>query len=251
MTSLHVGLHARPRFLASVQSAHEAWDASEGGADVIDCKDARQGALGALPLATIRSIVGVIGGRLPVSATIGDLVPVPDRICAAATSVALTGVDYVKIGVFDGGEPMAAIAALGRTNLGRTRLVGLLLADRQPDFALIDDMARAGFAGVMLDTASKGQGALTDVMDRLRLGQFIGKARGAGLFVGLAGALRAGDIAELASLRPDILGFRGALCAGHDRGGALERQAVLAVSRHLREIAGPPADPAIVIEAQP
>ena len=48
------------KLLISVRSVDEALQAAEGGADFIDLKEPRLGALGALPLATIRSCVAAL-----------------------------------------------------------------------------------------------------------------------------------------------------------------------------------------------
>jgi len=67
------------RMLVSVRDVPEALLAARGGADFIDLKEPREGALGDLDLATIAAIVRVLREpgnglrRLPVSATIGDL----------------------------------------------------------------------------------------------------------------------------------------------------------------------------------
>ena len=162
------GFSGRPRFLASVMSAPEALTALAAGAEIIDGKNPAEGALGALPHATVRAIVEAVGHTVPVSATIGDLPANPDVLCDAAIAMAATGIDLVKIGFFDGGDAKASIAALGRLDLGQARLVGLLLADRNPDLNLVAAMADAGFAGVMLDTATKDGRALPDVMSHRR-----------------------------------------------------------------------------------
>ena len=104
----------RPAFLASVTNADEAGFALLGGADVIDCKDPSSGALGALDEAIVREIVARIAGRLPVSATVGDLPAEPGTIVAAVSSMAATGVDIVKIGFFGDRDPRPAIEALGK-----------------------------------------------------------------------------------------------------------------------------------------
>lgn len=261
---------AKPLFLASVTSVSEADAAKTGGADIIDCKNPAEGALGALPVEVVAAIRSAIAPSVKVSATIGDLVPEPDALVAAATAMAATGVDYVKIGFFPGGDAKAAIRALGRAfgsaqpvgSRGRLipgapgaatpaapqhlparsstdgpsqpRIVGLLLADRGPDFSLIADMAAAGFAGVMLDTADKQAGALPKVMPMFRLAVFVKEAHRVGLFAGLAGSLRKEHISQLIGLEPDILGFRGALCRAHDRVGVLDPFAVADVHRALR-----------------
>jgi len=249
MRKMPAGTSGRPRFLASVVSAAEATIAVAAGAEIIDCKNPSAGALGALAPETVREIVETVAGRVPVSATIGDLPPDPDELCAAATSMASTGVDLVKIGFFDGGEPRASIAALGRSSFGRARLVGLLLADRAPDFTLVPAMGAAGFAGVMLDTSVKDGRSLPDVMPRDEMVRFVTLARSADLFTGLAGALRLEHIPDLAGLMPNLMGFRGALCSGKRREGPLEEGAVRAIAVALSSLGHPPAASHATLEA--
>ncbi|MGE5266372.1 MAG: (5-formylfuran-3-yl)methyl phosphate synthase [Deltaproteobacteria bacterium] len=245
------GNPGRPLFLASVVSAAEATAALAAGAEIIDCKNPSAGALGALPHETVRLIVETVAGRVPVSATVGDLPPDPQHLCAATAAMAGTGVDLVKVGFFDGGEPEAAIAALGRTDLGRARLVGLLLADRDPDFGLVAAMRKAGFAGVMLDTATKDGRSLAEVMSRQEIDRFITSARASGLFVGLAGALRAEHIPNLGDLTPDLMGFRGALCSGKMREGPLEEAAARVIATALASLGRPSAARLAILEAAP
>lgn len=221
------------RFLASVRNADEARLAVSAGADVIDCKDPSQGALGALSPETVREIRTVVPRHVPLSATVGDLVPQATAVLAAVTTMAATGIDYIKIGFFPGGDAAATIRALGSLSFGQTSLVGLLLADRTPDYDLIRPMADSGFSGVMIDTADKKNGALPDVASRERLKFFLSEARHCGLFAGLAGSLRLEHIPGLLSLRPGLLGFRGALCRSADRSGILDREAIAAVRRAI------------------
>jgi uncharacterized protein (UPF0264 family) len=233
------GSSGRPRFLASVTSTPEALTALAAGAEIIDAKNPAEGALGALPHATVRAIVEAVGHAVPVSATIGDVPAVPDALCDAAIAMAATGVDLVKIGFFGDGDAKASIAALGRLDLGQARLVGLLLADRNPDLNLVAAMADAVFVGVMLDTATKDGRALPDVMATSEISRFVDAARAVGLFVGLAGALRLEHISAIAALTPDVIGFRGALCSGKHREGSIEEGAVRAVARELSATSAP------------
>ncbi|HET6387889.1 (5-formylfuran-3-yl)methyl phosphate synthase [Hyphomicrobium sp.] len=221
----------KPAFLASVTNADEAEIALQGGADIIDCKDPASGALGALPLDTVREIVRRVDGRAPVSATVGDLPTEPRVMTVAAVAMAETGVDIVKIGFFGEDDPRAAIATVG-AQLPSAKLVAVLMADRAPDFSVLLALAAAGFAGVMLDTAGKESGSLTTVLGPGRLTEFVRTARDNGLFAGLAGSLKEGDIPGLVRLQPDMLGFRGALCSG-GRKGAIEAARVSAVRRAI------------------
>ena len=217
-----------PAFLASVTSPGEARLAFLCGASIIDCKDPSKGALGALEAATIEAIVAAVGGRVAVSATIGDLPSDPGTMVKAAMRTAATGAAIVKAGFFGDADPRPAIAALGQADLGSAKCVAVLMADRNPDFAILADLARAGFIGVMLDTADKSAGCLPDILDASSLAAFIAAARAYGLASGLAGSLRAHHIAALVALEPDIIGFRGALC-GAARTDALDAKRVVSV----------------------
>lgn len=221
-----------PAFLASVTSPEEARLAVAAGASIIDCKDPEKGALGALEPAQIEVIVAAVGGRVPVSATIGDLPSDPGVMVKAAIEISATGADIVKAGFFGDSDPRAAIAALGAADLGRAHRVAVLMADRNPDFALIANLARAGFAGVMLDTADKFSGALPEILNARTLGAFVDAAAAHGLTIGLAGSLRTEHIASLVALRPDVIGFRGALCKG-SRTEALDAAKVADVRRMI------------------
>lgn len=221
------------KFLASVTSVEEARLAASCGAGIIDCKDPSRGALGALPLDTVTAIRNAVPPAITLSATIGDLTAQPGPVTAATLAMAQTGTDIVKIGFFPGGDARATIAALGQLELHNVRLVGLLLADRDPDFTLIQDMADAGFAGVMLDTAGKSNGGLRNHLAEPALSQFIALARQHGLFAGFAGSLALSDIAPLMRLKPNVLGFRGALCAGKIRTGHVSIDAIRAVAAEM------------------
>ncbi len=198
--------------LASVMTPEEAGTAVAGGADIIDLKDPRQGALGALPAATIRACVARVAGRRPVSATAGDLPMEPAIVAAAVERLGALGLDFVKVGIFPGGDVAACLDTLAQQGRRRgVRLVAVLFADQEPDFDLIPLLREHDFAGVMLDTADKAGGGLRDHLSPERLGAFAEAARAADLITGLAGSLRRDDIAALLPLAPDYLGFRGAL----------------------------------------
>ena len=200
-------------FLASVISAAEAEMALAAGADIIDLKDPRGGALGALPPSAIRGAMLAVAGRRTVSATAGDLPMQPHVVADAAGRIADLGVDIVKVGVFPGGDPAACIAELARLASRGVRIVAVLFADRVPDFCLMDRLRASGFAGAMLDTADKHGGGLRRHIDDRALGDFIASVRRCGMISGLAGSLTLADIAPLVPLGPDYLGFRGALCS--------------------------------------
>jgi uncharacterized protein (UPF0264 family) len=229
--------------LASVTGPAEALLAAALGADILDAKDPSAGALGRLPLKTIAAIRSSVPG-MPLSATVGDLAPEPDALADAVLAVAAEGVDFVKVGFFPGGSAAAAIARLGTLKLYPKRLVGVLLADQPLDLDLVERMAHARFAGVMIDTSSKSRGPLTRALPPAALAEFVGRVRAGGMFAGLAGSLGLDDIGPLLKLEPDILGFRGALCARADRTAAIDSRAFAAVRAAMPRGAAALAQPA-------
>lgn len=223
-----------PAFLASVATVGEILPALGGGAEVIDLKDPAAGALGAWPIARVRAAVSRIAGKRPVSATVGDLPMVPGIIARQVAATAQTGVDFVKVGFFDGPARAECIAAAGAAPRGAARLIAVLFADLYPVAEALGIVRRAGFAGVMLDTARKDGRSLRDILSDAEVARFLAAGRELGLMVGLAGALGFPDIAPLAALGPDLLGFRGLLCEGTTRTGALDARRVERVALALR-----------------
>jgi len=210
--------------LTSVACVAEAEIVLAGGADVIDCKDASRGALGALPSAEISAIVAAVAGRRPVSAVV-ELSHDPELARRAIEETAALGVAFVKFALPATPDAEALIEALAPL-AQRVRLVAVLFADLGPDLELLPRLARAGFAGALLDTAHKGKGRLLEHFDIGALSAFVERCHALGLEAGLAGSLEAPDVPRLLVTGAEVIGFRGALCAGHDRRNAIDAQAV-------------------------
>jgi (5-formylfuran-3-yl)methyl phosphate synthase len=208
-------------FLASVRDAGEAEMAIGAGADIVDLKDPGAGALGALAPATVDACVRAIGGRVPVSATIGDVPLEQEGVRAAVLSMAARGVDYVKLGLFPGGDGERCLTMLASLT-PQIRLILVLFADALSEIDAIRLAARIGASGVMLDTFGKSGVSLPDLVSAGRLAALIESARARGLTIGLAGSLQARHVPELLVLGSDLLGFRGALCRGGKRGQPLD-----------------------------
>jgi uncharacterized protein (UPF0264 family) len=221
--------------LASVNSVAEALLVLSADVDIIDLKQPALGALGALDIATVKQIVAEIDGRCPVSTTIGDLSVQPEPVFNAVKAMAETGVDYIKIGFFPGDDWQGTVNKLSELTRQNLALIAVLFADTQPDFAIMGLLKEAGFAGVMLDTMDKKKGSLTKVMIKTGIAQFVTHAKSRQLLCGLAGSLRLEDIPELMPYNADYLGFRGALCQGHNRVGQLNKQAVMKIKYAIKE----------------
>ena len=227
------------RMLVSVRDVVEARIAAQGGADFIDLKEPRDGALGGLPIDTIAEVVRALreqGSRLAISATIGDL-PASDldAILAKVDAVAACGVDYVKVGIERVAQARAVLDALAGTGHA---IVPVFIADRGLDAEHLAHACTLRFPALMVDTADKLAGSLFDVMSDPELQHFVGTVRARGALVGLAGALRRPQLAALHALGPDFAGFRSAVCAG-DRSGELDPERLRALAAALH------AEPAI------
>jgi uncharacterized protein (UPF0264 family) len=238
----------KPLFLASVRNVAEAKLAAELGAELIDLKEPRHGALGAVPEAEQRRILVALGeqqstSRPMVSATVGDLPFYAAILAEAILQTEATGVDIVKFGVFASGDAarhgFADLDQRLRSSPRRAKLVALLLADRMADIdeaIALANMALqvSGIAGVMIDTAAKGEPlrALPDIFAAPDLSRFVASVHGNGGFVGLAGCLRHEHIFSLVATGADVLGFRGALCAG-SRTDALDARCFSSVRDQL------------------
>jgi uncharacterized protein (UPF0264 family) len=220
------------KMLASVNSVAEALLVLNAQVDIIDLKQPASGALGALNTELVLEIVEKIARRCPVSATVGDLPMQPELIFNAVKAMAKTGVDFVKIGFFPDGDSFAVAEKL--SELAKTyQLIAVLFADTQPDFALIPALKAAGLKGVMLDTMNKQHGSLTQVMTLSKIEQFVSLAKTQVLLCGLAGSLKLADITILKPLQADYLGFRGALCEGHDRTGPVNQSSILQIKQAI------------------
>lgn len=223
------------KMLASVTGPDEAETALGGGADLIDLKDPRDGALGAVAPDVLAATIRRIAGRRPVSAVAGNLPMEPAAVRAAAAERA--GADFVKVGLFPAPiEARRAVVAGLKSLAAETRLIAVFFADGDPDLTLIDDLRAAGFAGAMVDTLDKSGGGLLKHLPVARLGDFVAACRAHGLLSGLAGSLEAPDVPRLLVLEPDYLGFRRALTAG-DRDGPIDGAAVAVI----RALIGAPA----------
>lgn len=215
-----------PRLLVSVRDPAEAEAARLAGADLIDAKDPERGALGALGPDQVRVIVARVAGGAVTSA-------VAEPMPAAIAAMAAAGVDWVKTGL-DAGRRRAPAAFADLAAGAPKRLIAVLFAEDGPAPALVPALARAGFAGAMIDTAGKEGARLPDLALPEDLAAFTQACRAHGLMSGLAGSLRVIDIAPLAEHGPDYLGFRGGLCRDFDRRNGLDPLRIAEALRALR-----------------
>ena len=174
---------------------------------------------------------------MPVSATIGDLPMQAEAIRDAVIERASCGVDYVKFGLFPGGDPQACFEAL-RPIAPASASSSCCSPTHCPAFDAVAAASDMGAAGIMLDTADKNAGSLLAHLDASDIARFVAHAKAQGLMVGLAGSLTAADVPELLTLSPDLLGFRGALCRGR-RSASLDPASCASIRALIPRIGAP------------
>lgn len=215
------------QLLISVTSTAEAQIALDNGADFIDLKDPAQGALGALPLATVREIVSYVkiasnSDLKLTSATIGDLPMKPKLIAEQVERLAATGVDIIKIGFFDDGEHRlsdheSCLTALDPLVKRGLKLIAVLFAEYKYPFSLVSSIKNAGFYGVMLDTSIKNGATFLDYFTEEEFNKFSENVRAHNLIFGLAGSLAIQHVAKIKEFNPSYMGFRGGVCVDNQR----------------------------------
>ena len=87
----------------------EAAEAIAGGADIIDVKNPKEGALGANFPWVIKRIREITPKNIEVSCTLGDVPNLPGAVSLAALGAATTGVDYIKAGLYGLKTPKEAV----------------------------------------------------------------------------------------------------------------------------------------------
>lgn len=222
------------RLLVSVRNAAEARRALAGGADVIDVKEPRRGALGAADPAVWRDVVREVAGQAPVSVALGELKGF--RWSREEFAQTLDGVAWAKIGLAGAGgwrdwqkRWEAAMATLP----SHVRSVAVIYADwRQAESpapaAVVEAALRAGVSTLLVDTFDKHSGNLLRHLSVTELQQLASRTNGQRLTLALAGSLRAELLDQIEILECDYVAVRGAVCSA-----GRESEVDEALVRHL------------------
>ena len=236
------------RLLVSVRNASEAAAALDGGADIVDAKEPGNGALGPVSHRTLTAIMAAVAGATPVSVALGETSR--DDVVSGARAATRAGVAFGKVG-FAGMRRQRRTAAHAVTAVAALLPAATVLvayadherADAPSPEELLDIAHRSGAAGILLDTYDKGTAGLSALMTSDELRAFVSRAKSFGHVVALAGKLTLEDIGLMHAAGADVVGFRGAACAGGrsgvvtaDRVRALRHQIDRAVGAALRPV---------------
>ncbi|MEA4957881.1 hypothetical protein SDC9_29493 [bioreactor metagenome] len=224
--------------LISPINNEEALESIEGGADIVDVKNPKEGSLGANFPWVIREIREMTPDDMLVSATLGDVPYKPGTVSLAAMGALTSGADYIKVGLYGTSNYEEALEVM--TNVVKT------VKDNNPDAVVVAsgyaDAHRVGAVTpwdipkvakesgsdlAMLDTAVKDGKTLFDYLDINELEKFVNETHSYGLKSALAGSVKKEQLKPLYDIGCDVVGVRGAACTGGDRNtGKISRVAV-------------------------
>lgn len=224
------------RLLVSPMNIEEARAALAGGADILDVKNPKEGSLGANFPWAIKAVAEMAGGRVPVSATIGDMDYKPGTASLAALGAAFSGADYVKVGLLgvksaeQAGDMLENIVRAVKGYDRRRKVVASAYSDYSrvdsiPPMLLPAVAESSGADVVMVDTAIKDGKSTFEFIGERGLSEFISAGQNLGLEVAIAGTIGFQDLDLLKRIDPDIIGVRGIVCGG-DRKSSIKPELV-------------------------
>jgi uncharacterized protein (UPF0264 family) len=235
------------KLLISPMNEKEAQEAIAGGADIIDVKNPKEGALGANYPWVIRRIKEVTPKSLAVSCTLGEVGNLPGSVSLAALGAASLGVDYIKVGLHGIKTSKEAVFLLQNVRKAakecnpKIKIAVAGYADAEKIDAinplLIPEIAHKAQADVaMLDTSVKDGKNICDYLTEKQLKKFVDLTHGFGLEAALAGSLRKQDLPVVYGLGADIAGLRGAACTDSNRvTGQISRKLVAELVEVVRQ----------------
>ena len=194
--------------LISPINREEALESIEGGADIVDVKNPKEGSLGANFPWVIKEIRELTPEDKLISATLGDVPYKPGTVSLAAMGAHVSGADYIKVGLYGTKDHDEAVEVM--ENVVKT------VKDVSEDTIIV----AAGYADahrVGADTAVKDGHTLFDYLDLDKLKKFVEEAHGYGLLTALAGSVKKDQLKPLHDIGCDVVGIRGAACVGGDR----------------------------------
>jgi uncharacterized protein (UPF0264 family) len=214
---------------------------------LVDVTKPDEGSLGANYPWVIKAIREATPADKQLSATVGDAPFRPGTMAQAALGAAVAGADHIKVGLFGAATPEQAIELMG----GVVRAVkdynrdGTVVSVGYADARRVGSVNplsvpyiahESGADGAMLDMAIKDGSALFDHLSLDSCGDFVSDSHKYGLFAALAGSVKARHVWELVEINTDIVGVRGAVCAGGDRdNGTIQPDLILALRQAIDE----------------
>ncbi len=205
--------------------------------DILDLKDPLNGSIGAWDLQDIKKVICRFKKQIEISATLGDIF-INDKFLIKLKQFDKLNLDYIKFGLLSMNikNLFDKIKFLGERQF-KTKLVCVVFVDICNHFNLVykklDLFDECGIKYIMLDTYDKNNGDLLSFCNISKLDKFISKCKKFDIKIGLAGSLKETHIPLMMKLKPNILGFRSAICKFNKRMSEVDTRKLKKISRHF------------------
>jgi uncharacterized protein (UPF0264 family) len=228
----------RVELLVSVRNCDEIAAALAGGCDLLDFKEPEHGALGMVGPETLRAIKAYCTSQSvtqPLSMALGELVEWQDQPEMPCIPPAMR---YLKMGLSqiqtlpDWQSCWQQVREqIESANQRHYDWIAVAYADWEqadsvPPLEILAAACDNRCAGLLLDTFGKQGTGLLELLSIEELEGIIARAHTAEMKIALAGSIRESELPALSALQPDIIGIRGAACAGHLRTSRIQESAV-------------------------
>jgi hypothetical protein len=171
----------------------------------------------------------------------------PGTASLAALGAAVSGADYIKVGLFgvktsvEATILMKEVCRAVKDHNHASKVIAVGYADFKKVGCLnplkLPKVAYKSEAdGVMIDVKIKNsESKLFNFLDDKKLKRFVDEAHGFNLIAALAGSLDRQDVPLLYDLGADVIGVRRAICSKKDRlNGEVQRKAVMDFAKEIR-----------------
>ncbi|MGL4424422.1 MAG: (5-formylfuran-3-yl)methyl phosphate synthase, partial [Gemmataceae bacterium] len=197
------------------------------GADLIDVKEPNKGSLGPAEAEIVAAVLETVGGKVPVSAALGEWTP--NALVEAHWHLELP-LPFIKWGL----AGYAHTPGWGEDLLdtrrqvpARTEVVLVSYVDHKKaktvaPAEVVKFAKRYRYKAVLFDTYLKDAKTLLNHTDVAELAEWIEPLKSAGILVALGGSLKFEQIKSLRPLAPDYFAVRGAVCLGGAREADLD-----------------------------
>ncbi len=227
----------KTEFLVSLKKLDEISDEVVNEVDIIDLKNPSNGSIGAWDSFEIKKAISLFKHKIQISATLGDIF-VNKEFLIKLDQFDSLNLDFIKFGLLSYNlKNLFEKINLLESRAYRTNLVCVVFVDIERNLELVDknleNFYRCGLRHIMLDTYGKNNGNLLKFCRTIYLKEFILKCKNLDIKVGLAGSIQEDEIPIIFNLKPNIIGFRSAICKLNKRTSSIDLHKIRKLSYHF------------------
>lgn len=227
----------RTNLLISLRKLDELSEEIINEVDILDLKNPLNGSIGAWDSRDIKEAIFRFKNKIQISATLGDIF-VNDKFLFKLKQFDELNLDFIKFGLLSMNlSNLFDKIKFIRERKYKSKLVCVVFVDICDHLKLVyerlDLFCACGIKYIMLDTYNKNNGDLLNFCNIFYLDKFIFKCKRHDIKIGLAGSLKENQIPGIMKLKPNILGFRSAICRLNKRMSEVDLRKIKKISRHF------------------